>query len=491
MFIFNVLVFSFIGWLLAIPISLFGSYGLAAFAANFLNYKVSGLQLSHEIFILQTALAFIIPLAVALYPIIAGTRIKIYDAVYQHGLVSQDQKPWLEKLLVRLKFLNPASVLSILNTFRNVPRLGITLVTLVLAGATFVAAFSTRSSLNAQIEEFFRYTRYDASISVSTTEPIEDVVEEALSIPGVVYAEGWAEARGTIIYQDESEGGEVEIIGLSPGSKSVDPLLLSGRWLKEDDAWGAVLNEDLITQEGDIEIGDEITVNIMGAEQTFEVVGIASKHLVGSRIYINHPTFAEMTGFDGQVNQVRVRTDMESIADAEVQSSIGAALEEKFIDADFTSDSVQTQSSLADYLTEPFNIILMVLVIMAGLLAVVGGLSLAGTMGINVMERTREIGVLRSVGASNGAIRQVVALEGVMIAFLSWLVVGIVSSPFSAALASAVILAVLNTSLTFSFSFTGLFLWLGIIVLIGAISSLTPARSAVMLTVREVLDYDA
>jgi putative ABC transport system permease protein len=133
----------------------------------------------------------------------------------------------------------------------------------------------------------------------------------------------------------------------------------------------------------------------------------------------------------------------------------------------------------------------MVLVIMAGLLAVVGGLSLAGTMGINVMERTREIGVLRSVGASNGAIRQVVALEGVMIAFLSWLVVGIVSSPFSAALASAVILAVLNTSLTFSFSFTGLFLWLGIIVLIGAISSLTPARSAVLLTVREVLDYDA
>jgi putative ABC transport system permease protein len=59
MFIFNVLVFSFIGWLLAIPISLFGSYGLAAFAANFLNYKVSGLHLSPQIFILQTALAFI------------------------------------------------------------------------------------------------------------------------------------------------------------------------------------------------------------------------------------------------------------------------------------------------------------------------------------------------------------------------------------------------------------------------------------------------
>lgn len=491
MFIFNVMVFSFIGWLLAIPISLFGSYGLAAFAANFLNYKVSGLQLSPQIFLLQSGLAFVIPLAVALYPIIAGTRIKIYDAVYQHGLVSQEQKAWLEKLLVRLKFLNPASVLSILNTFRNVPRLGITLTTLVLAGATFVAAFSTRSSLNAQIGEFFRYAQYDASISVSTTEPIEDVVEEARRIPGVVYAEGWAQARGTIIYSDSSEGGEVELVGLSPDSETVDPLLVSGRWLENDDVWQVVLNEDLVSQEGALDNGDEITVSILGTKQTFEIVGIVSKHLVGPRIYINHPTFSEITGIEGQVDQVRVRTDLDAIAAPEDQISIGRALEARFIDLGYSSENAETQSTITDYFTEPFNIILMVLVIMAGLLAVVGGLSLAGTMGINVMERTREIGVLRSVGASNGAIRQVVALEGVMIAFISWLIVGIVSSPFSAALASAVILAVLNTSLTFSFSYSGLFLWLGIIVLIGAISSLTPARSAVMLTVREVLDYDA
>ena len=50
--------------------------------------------------------------------------------------------------------------------------------------------------------------------------------------------------------------------------------------------------------------------------------------------------------------------------------------------------------------------------------------------------------------------------------------------------------AVLQTDLNFSYSFAGLFIWLGIIVVIGALSSLSPARNAVRLTVREVLDYE-
>jgi len=144
MFILNTLIFSLVGWLLAIPISLLGSYGLASFAAGYLNFNVDGMRLSPEIFVLMTVISFIIPVGVALIPIIKGTSIKIYDAIYQQGLVNEDQKPWLERALGRLKFLSPASVLSLLNTFRNVPRLAITLITLILAGATLPSAHAPR-----------------------------------------------------------------------------------------------------------------------------------------------------------------------------------------------------------------------------------------------------------------------------------------------------------------------------------------------------------
>jgi putative ABC transport system permease protein len=127
---------------------------------------------------------------------------------------------------------------------------------------------------------------------------------------------------------------------------------------------------------------------------------------------------------------------------------------------------------------------------MAALLAIVGGLSLTGTMGINVMERTREIGVLRAVGADNFAVRQVVVIEGVVVGLISWVLAAILSGPSGRALAGAVVRAVFETELSYRYSVLGLLLWLGIVVMIGIFASLAPARSAAQLTVREVLDYE-
>jgi len=128
--------------------------------------------------------------------------------------------------------------------------------------------------------------------------------------------------------------------------------------------------------------------------------------------------------------------------------------------------------------------------VMAGLLAVVGGLSLTGTMGMNVMERTREIGVLRALGANNIAIRQVVVIEGVVVGAMSWLFSALVSGPAGFVLAGAVVGAVLRSQVSYRYSALGLGIWLFVVALIGIAASLAPARSAAQLTVREVLDYE-
>jgi putative ABC transport system permease protein len=222
----------------------------------------------------------------------------------------------------------------------------------------------------------------------------------------------------------------------------------------------------------------------------FNIVGITSKTISGPRVYINYSMFSKLTGRNDQVNEVRIRTDLDKIISAEQQEALATLVEDRFSSAGLSDSSASTRYQVFGFFTEPFAIILMVLVIMAGLLAVVGGLSLAGTMGINVMERTREIGVLRSVGASNTSVREVVVVEGVMIAILSWVLVTLISGPSSASLAGAVIYTVLKTNLTFRYSFAGLGLWLLIVVIIGIFSSLAPAQNAVSLTVREVLDYE-
>jgi putative ABC transport system permease protein len=187
---------------------------------------------------------------------------------------------------------------------------------------------------------------------------------------------------------------------------------------------------------------------------------------------------------------VRVRADANTIGNVTTQDELATLLEERFEHIQLSTGSTDTNHSIYSRYTSAFDILLIVLLVMATLLAIVGSLGLTGTMGINVLERTREIGVLRAVGASNKAVKQVVVTEGVVIGLISWLLGAILSGPAGFALAAAVVETVLQTSLSYKYSFMGLGIWLVIILLIGVISCLAPARNALLLTVREVLDHE-
>ncbi|MCA9974562.1 MAG: FtsX-like permease family protein [Anaerolineales bacterium] len=127
---------------------------------------------------------------------------------------------------------------------------------------------------------------------------------------------------------------------------------------------------------------------------------------------------------------------------------------------------------------------------MAILLAVVGGLGLTTTMSINILERIREIGVLRAIGASDGAVQQIVLAEGIVIGLLSWVVGSLLSLPASRIMSQQVGMALLGFPLNYSFALGGTMMWLVIIIFLAAAASLGPARSASRLTIREVLAYE-
>jgi putative ABC transport system permease protein len=113
-----------------------------------------------------------------------------------------------------------------------------------------------------------------------------------------------------------------------------------------------------------------------------------------------------------------------------------------------------------------------------------------GTMSINVLERTREIGVLRTIGAPNRGVAWVFIREGIAIGVLSWLLGAVLAFPLGEALSDAVGISVLGVSLAFSYSTAGVVLWLVLVVILSALASFLPARNASRLTVREVLAYE-
>lgn len=490
MYLFNVLIYSLLGLFIAIPLGLLGAWWLSGFAAGFLNFDLARVDLPAQVVLAQVGLGLLMPILVAIVPILAGTRFSVYHAIYQYGLAGEEKGGWIERLFRQVRRLDPAVMLPLRNTFRKKERLAFTLVTLTLAGATFISVFSTRASLTSQIQEVGRYLLFDASLNLSAGANQRTVEREALRIPGVSVAEGWAASMGVIERPDGSQSEQVEIVGLPHDARTIDPLLLEGAWLSRPGADQVVINADLLDAEPGLRAGSQIVLKTGEARRTYQVIGVVSKHLSGARIYMDFGAYNRLTGRQNQVDVVRLLATPGAPGSPAEQDRLAEQLEERFRNAGLSAQPASPRHAFYEKFTDVFDLILIVLVIMAILLAVVGGLGLTGTMGMNVLERTREIGVLRALGASNLTVRQVVVIEGMVVALLSWLAGAFLSGPSGLALAAAVIGAVLQASPSYRYSLTGLFAWLALVVLIGVVASLAPALNASRLKVREVLDYE-
>jgi putative ABC transport system permease protein len=176
--------------------------------------------------------------------------------------------------------------------------------------------------------------------------------------------------------------------------------------------------------------------------------------------------------------------------DSAFQSELAKKLKEHFDSRGLRVSSTETIASIRENVEYQFNIIVVFLTIMAILIAIVGGLGLMGTMSINVIERTREIGVMRAVGASDGSVLKVFMVEGLFIGVLSWFVGAILALPIGKLLSDAVGIAFTESPLNYTFSIKGTLLWLVVVLILAALASFLPARSASRLTVREVLAYE-
>jgi putative ABC transport system permease protein len=136
------------------------------------------------------------------------------------------------------------------------------------------------------------------------------------------------------------------------------------------------------------------------------------------------------------------------------------------------------------------DILVYFMLLMASLIAIVGGLGLAGTMSINVLERTREIGVMRAIGASNADIQGIVIVEGMVIGIISWLISILLAFPITGVLTFGVGMAIATAPLPNVYGVTGVIAWLIFTLVLATIASALPARRASRLTVRDTLAYE-
>ncbi|MFL6128656.1 MAG: ABC transporter permease [Mycobacteriales bacterium] len=176
--------------------------------------------------------------------------------------------------------------------------------------------------------------------------------------------------------------------------------------------------------------------------------------------------------------------------DPAAQADLSGRVMEQLTRAGVPVASVRTGSALRALDRKNYGVIVTFLLAMAVLLGVVAGLGLLGTLSLNVLERSREIGVLRAIGAGDAAVVQLVLVEGLIVAVLGWLASVPLALPVGRALSSAVGQLFLGAPLEFRYSWRGALVWLGLALVLATAASLVPARRAARFTVRDVLAWE-
>jgi len=120
-------------------------------------------------------------------------------------------------------------------------------------------------------------------------------------------------------------------------------------------------------------------------------------------------------------------------------------------------------------------------------MAVIG---LIGTMSINIMERTREFGILRSIGSSDAVVFRIVMVEGVVMGLISWLFAVGLSLPISKQLSNQIGVSLTQSPLDYLCPMEAVILWLAATVALSALASLLPAWTASRLSIKDVLQYE-
>jgi putative ABC transport system permease protein len=480
-------IFGLLSLAISVPLAAFVARHAIKVMAYFINFKLGGYSIPPRVVFIEVLVALLVPALSALYPVITGARITVRGAISHYGLDGNFSAGFIDRLLGSVRRLPRPLLLSLRNSFRCKDRMLLTLTTLALGGAIFIAIPSVRASLDATIDEAFKYWQFDGRVQLDRSYRIERLEPELSRIPGVVAVEGWGSGYVWRVRPDGSESEQIVLEAPSAETEMLQPELIAGRWLRSEDENAIVINNRLREQEPDIAVGEEIMLEIDGRETSWWVVGVVKTVDAVPIVYVNYPHFASIVREVGSVASIQFVTEKH---DAGFQESVRRLVVQRLEDMGIGVIGSMTSSSLRAYNAFFFDIIATLLMIMATLIAIVGGLGLMGTTSLNVLERTREVGVMRAVGASHGTVQQIFIVEGLSIGILSWVIGTVLSLPVGKLLSDAVGMQLFRFSLNYVFSLRGVITWLVLISILSALTTYLPAQRAVQLSVCDALAYE-
>ncbi len=409
-----------------------------------------------------------------------GSQLTPTQALGHRALAAGSSGGWWERVAGSLEHLPPLAGVALRNLGRRRMRNVVTLGVIVLATAAYLAAQSAYASVAGAIHQIFG--TYDADAWVYTLEPVGIEFAGALrAMPGVAVVEPWSLNDGWAALR------RVRVWGLPPDTTLYRHRLWAGRWFRPGESDAAVISTDL-AREGNVRLGDRLEVEIGPAVRLFRVVGIAVDNsiflgsTVTGKVFLPTSVTERMLNRLGRASFFAVRLDDRSPRNVD---RVLGQVERKF--HRLRPGTIAAYSEIESSL-EQTRVLSVGLGAMVGLVAVVGALGVINTLTLNVMERRREIGVLRAVGAGDGHLLQLFLTEGLALGMAGWVLGLAVGYPLGRFFVSQMGRFLFQMDVVFPPGLVGGSLLFTLLLV--SLASLGPALGAARMPVQEALRHE-
>ena len=448
--------------------------------ALFLNFDINSFAVPFWVYVLVAVVGLAAPLIAAAYPVWSGTAAPVRVALSDFGL-SQTTfgASAFDRALTRIGGTLSLVAIAIRNSFRRRTRLALTLLTLAAGGLFFISALNVRASLVNTLDRMFAARKFDLMIALANPYELEKIQQAIGNTRGIRRAEGWFQTEASV-----ANSNSFSVVALPADTQLLDLDIIEGRRLAPGDTDAIVINNALAGREK-MRVGETVVLHMGAAETTWRVVGLSREAFSPAVAYI--PLGFIQQQHPGMVNNLRLSLDD---SDPDSIDAVKASLDRNLEQAGVRARGSATKAESRFGFDQHMLMIYVFLIVMSTIIGGVGGLGLMTTMSLNVLERRREMGVMRALGATPRTVWLMVVAEGIVIGVLSWTVAAVLAWPISKGLGDFITKVMFRSGLDFTFEPLGLLIWMVVSISLSAVASFLPAWKASRVTVREALAHE-
>jgi len=486
-----------IALLIAIPLSRLAATAFYKQIAVLLNLQIHNDAIPLYVPLIQIGSGIIIPFIAIAIPVIRGSRIPVRQALDNYGVSLKRTivDAWLLKWS-RVTGKSEVLLLAVRNAFRQRSRLLLTLGLLAAGGAMFMTALNVKEAWHQSLQKIYTQRLYDMEVRLFNPVYADTIVNSIKEIPGVKIAEGWNYAEAsfagnnsyevTRTYPDKGHGS-FAVQALPVTTRLLNPSVTEGRWLNNDNATDVVLNQSAKVLSAQVKIGDRVSLLLNGKRTEWNVVGFTKDYGSPAAAYVSLAAFAKQVQTTGTINTLKIAyVDRSKEYAIEKNREVEKLLQQQNISVKAAIPVWLLRNAIAGHMKVLVNTLLS----MAVLMGIVGILGLMSAMSMSIMERTREIGVMRAIGATPKKIRNLVVWEGFLIGMISIIIAFGLSLLLSYWFGRFIGDMSFRTPLSLTLSAIAVIIWVLVIVAGSWVAGFYPARRANKISTREALAYE-